>query len=195
MSKRPANTKRFCGKCELELDDLGHCKKHWPIERDRLADYRRLTVVGKVATRTSVAEDLLVVLDSHVGPTVERLLDTLATLTEATSAAQPTTLESTRGRPQDAPIPRFTPAWADMVQRQADDRLWEMAEELTSFLNRPTDPKTWSACDTCGNKRLGDSSYCRDCGARILAGARRCRKVGCPNEGRRRSRCPKDVAH
>lgn len=178
----PDGRHSWCHKCRI---DLGRA----------LSEFRRQQVVHQVAQKTSIGEDLLAVIESPIGSTVERLLDSLATLAEATSAARGKTLEATRGKPQHAPLPRFDPAWAEQIQSQTDDRLWELTEELTSFLNRPTDPKTWAACDTCGNKRLGDSSYCRTCGSRILEGARRCRTDGCPNRGNRRSECPRNVIH
>lgn len=185
----------FCDKCERELDSQGHCPKHWPVEFARLAEFRRQGTINRVAKKTSVAEDLLTVLDSPISNTVDRLLDALAGLVASTSAARSATLESTRGKPQHAPLPQYVSAWAEQIQDQADDRLWELTEELGSFLNRPTDPKQWAACDHCGNRRLGESSYCGNCGERILEGARRCRLEGCPNRGRRRAGCPTDLTH
>jgi hypothetical protein len=162
----------------------------------QLSEFRRLSVVNQTAQRISIGEDLLTVLASPLGPTVERLLDALSGLTESTSSSSGNNPDKIRtGRPQHAPLPRFYSVWADRIQSQTDDQLWELSENLLTFLNRPEDPSTWAICDTCGNKRLGESSYCGNCGARILAGARRCRLDGCPNEGKRRALCPDDVPH
>jgi hypothetical protein len=181
---------RYCGKCERELDDLGNCPKHWPVELARLSEFRHHTVTNRVASKTSTAEDLLTVLGSPLGTTVARLLDALAGLAESVSAGKGKTLEAVKGKPQHAPMPRFEPVWADNVQNRVDNQLWELSENVVAFLNRPTDPKTWAACDTCGHRRLGESTYCQTCGTRILAGAKRCRADGCPNSGYRRSACP-----
>jgi len=181
----------YCGKCEKELDDLGHCPKHWPVELARLSEYRRQAVSNRVASKTSAAEDLLAVLESRLGATVERLLDALAGLTVSSSADKGANLEAVKAKPQHAPTPRIQPAWAGIVEGEIDNALWDLSENVLSFLNRPTDPKQWAACDTCGNRRLGESTYCHTCGSRILAGSRRCRTSGCPNTGNRRSLCPK----
>ena len=173
----PDGLHAWCNKCRTRLG------------KD-LSEWRRQSVVNKTAQRTSIGEDLLTILGSPVASTVERLLDALAGLTESTSAGRAATLDGTKTKTQHAPLPHFNPAWAETVQHQTDDQLWELSETLHSFLNRPTDPRTWSACDTCGNKRIGSSSYCQTCGTRILEGARRCRLEGCPNQGGRRSNCP-----
>lgn len=165
-------------------------------EYDALTKHRRQAIHNRVATKTSIAEDLLTILDHQpIGNTVDRFLDALAALIETTSAGQAKTLEAVRGKPQHAPTPSFRSAWADRVEGHVDNRLWEITQELTAFLNRPVDPKTQSLCDICGNKRLGDSSYCHNCGTRILEGARRCRVGECPNEGRRRADCPTNIIH
>lgn len=178
----PDGRHSWCSKCRIKLGR-------------ELSAWRSHAVVGKTAQKTSVGEDLLTVLASPVGDTVEGLLDGLAGLVESASANRSKNPDSVRTKTQDAPLPRFEPAWADYVQGQVDDQLWQLSETVWSFLNRPTDPKTWAACEACGNRRIGDSTYCRTCGARILAGARRCRLVGCPNEGRARRGCPDDVPH
>lgn len=191
MSKPKVGSPQFCDRCVRELDERGNCPKHWPEDLAKLADYRRQATVNRVAKRISPAEDLLAVLDAPIGPVVERLLDSLAGLTHATAAGHSNTLQEAKSRPQHAPMPKFQSAWAEHVQSQVNNQLWELSETIESFLNRPSDPKTWAACDTCGNRRIGDSTYCRTCGSRILAGAKRCRITGCPNEGKRRSECPR----
>lgn len=178
----PDGRNSWCSKCRIKLGR-------------ELSAWRTQAVVGKLVPKTSIGEDLLSVLASPVGGTLEGLLDGLAGLVESTSAARSKNPDSLRTRLQHAPLPRFEPAWAEHVQGQVDDQLWQLSESVLSFLNRPTDPKTWAACDACGNRRIGESTYCQSCGNRILAGARRCRLVACPNEGRARRGCPKSVPH
>ena len=173
---------------DLRSDWCNNCRTKMGRQ---LSEFRRQSVVNQTAQRVSIGEDLLTVLASPIGPTVERLLDALSGLAESTSASSANNPDKIRtGRQQHAAIPRFNPVWADRIQSQTDDQLWELSESLLTFLNRPEDPREWAMCDTCGNKRIGQSTYCQTCGNRILAGAKRCRLEGCPNVGKRRALCP-----
>jgi hypothetical protein len=174
----PDGRHAWCSKCRIALGKA-------------LSDFRRQTVIGKTAQKTSIAEDLLTVYRSSIGPTVERLLDSLAGLVESSAAAKSKNPDAVRGRNHHAPMPQFESSWADTIVSHADDQLWELSESVHSFLNRPEDPTSWSACDTCGNRRIGQATYCHTCGTRILAGARRCRITGCPNNNKRRALCPR----
>jgi rRNA maturation endonuclease Nob1 len=165
-------------------------------EYRRLAEFRRHTVVNRVAEKTSPAEDMLTLSESTIWKSVDQLLDALATLAISAEATKAKRLRAVRSQNAETALPSFNASWADTVLHQVDNRLWELTEEINAFLNRPDDPKNWGdVCDTCGRKRTGEAIYCQHCGSRILAGARRCRLTGCPNEGHRRANCPKDIPH
>ena len=183
-TNEPDEHSAWCNQCRLRMGR-------------QLSEFRRQSVVNQTAQRLSVGEDLLTVLASPLGPTIQRLLDALAGLAESASSSRANNPDVIRtARPQHAPIPRFDPVWADRIQSQTDDQLWELSESLLTFLNRPEDPRSWAGCMTCGNKRISDhASYCQTCGTRILQGAKRCRTTGCPNNSRRRANCPPEIPH
>lgn len=137
-----------------------------PDHLEPLAKQRRRLVVGRLATRISVGEELLTILDERraIGETVEELISSLSTLVDLTSANQSPSPDPTRNPNKGDRIPGFQPAWAANKLAQIDRQLYELAGSIDGWCNRPSNPERPDTCHQCGRRRSRDDLYCRQCG-------------------------------
>ena len=164
-------------------------------ELEALAKPRRRLVMNRVATRVSVGEELLTILDEPkaIGETVEELISSIATIVDLTSANQSPTLDPTRNPNKGDRVPHFGPAWAANKLEQLNRQLYEIAGGVNAWCNSPHDPTRPDCCDKCGRNRGRDDLYCRQCGTPTLHAYRRCWVRACTNLGKQRMKCPDRV--
>lgn len=155
-----------------------------PEELDTLTKQRRVLTQNRVANHVSVAESLLVVLDSPLQETTTDLLAALATLAAMTDPNQSPNWDPNRNPNNDTHIPSFRPAWADHKLDQINRIIGELAGNIDGWTHRPHDPTNPTECPDCGRKYSRDDNYCRWCGnggIRTLRQAtRRCDQCGTP---------------
>jgi hypothetical protein len=169
----------------------------------QLTKHREVTLLNKVVQRVPVAEDLLVVLDSKIGRTVEHLLGELAALVVTATAGKGQKpfdpelkdLDPNKVNSDPAGIPSFKPVWAENRLTQLDRRLWEEGESIAAWLHKPSDPDLKEGCHSCGRNKGLEDLYCRFCGTPTLRAYRRCWFSKCGNYGRRRMDCPASLTH
>jgi len=134
---------------------------------DRLTRPRRRLVAHRIATVTSIAEDLLTILDSPMQDTIQDLLDTLATLVAMTDPIRSAVWNDSRRRGYESGGHNRIPAWAAIKLEQLDQQLYELAGAVSSWCNRPHDPTTRMGfeCRGCGVRFRRNDVYCSQCGA------------------------------
>ncbi len=119
--------------------------------------------LGRKPWLTPIGEQLMTVLDSPLRSTVETLLAELAALALLADANKGQALRESRSA--EIPIPSFRPVWAEKKLEQAAYFLWEYAETVASFNNRPYDPDhKHGVCLSCGFKSAKTDLCCRHCG-------------------------------
>lgn len=139
----------------------------------RLTDPRQMDVVDpdsrhiRRLTGRSIAEDLLLLLKSPVGRTLDQFLFELANLELLADANQ--SVDPSRERKNaEVPMPSFRSVWAARKRDQIDARLWAEAEALATFTARPYDPHLrGDLCPTCGHPPSREDLCCRHCGRQL----------------------------
>lgn len=171
-------------------------------QADQVAEYRRIlrhretALINRIVSRTPIAADLLVVLDSPIGRTIEHFLSEIAALTLSCAATPSARIEQLRHTKNDVTtIPSFKPAWATKRLNQLDRRLWEEAESVAGWLHHPNDPGIKTGCQSCGRSKGFEDLFCRWCGTPTSAAYVRCWHSKCANYGRRRMDCPPTTKH
>lgn len=134
---------------------------------------RRRLVSSRVVSTVSVGEDLIAVLDSEIGATMQDLLSSLAALVSMTSPAQSPTGDGRSPNVGDH-IPSFHPAWASRHLDQVGRQLDELAGAVEGWCHRPYDPHARKGtCIRCSGHLGREDQHCRTCGEPTLRHYRR----------------------